>query len=105
VMYAGRIVEHGTVDQILLNPQHRYTIDLLRCVPSRSERGEKLVPIAGTTPDLMNLPPVCSFGPRCRHRDAVCEQGACPELEQVEPGHFVACHLVRGGDDHVASVA
>ena len=105
VMYAGRIVEHGSVDQILLNPQHRYTMDLLRCVPSRSERGEKLVPISGTTPDLMNLPPTCSFLPRCRHRQGVCEQGACPELEQVEPGHYVACHLAGEGEGDVEAIA
>jgi peptide/nickel transport system ATP-binding protein len=105
VMYAGRIVEHGSVDQILLAPRHRYTMDLLRCVPSRSERGEKLVPIAGTTPDLMNLPPTCSFLPRCRHRQAVCEQGERPVLDEVEPGHFVACHLAGREDEHVADVA
>jgi oligopeptide/dipeptide ABC transporter ATP-binding protein len=105
VMYAGRIVEHGTVDQILLNPQHRYTADLLRCVPSRSERGEKLVPIAGTTPDLMNLPPTCSFLPRCRHREAPCEQEPCAELVEVAPGHYVACHLAGGGKGYAADIA
>ncbi len=105
VMYAGRIVEHGTVDQILLNPRHRYTMDLLRSVPSRSERGEKLVPIAGTPPDLMNLPPTCSFLPRCRYRETVCEQQDCPPLQQVEPGHFVACHLAGKGEAHAAGVA
>ncbi len=105
VMYAGRIVEHGTVDQILLNPQHRYTMDLLRCVPSRSERGEKLVPIAGTTPDLMNLPPTCSFLPRCRHKEAICEQEPCAELVEVEPGHYVACRLAGRGEGHAADVA
>ena len=105
VMYAGRIVEYGTVDQILLTPRHRYTMDLLRCVPSRSERVEKLVPIAGTTPDLMNLPPTCSFMPRCRYKEAVCEGGELPQLDEVEPGHFVACHLARREDERVVSVA
>jgi oligopeptide/dipeptide ABC transporter ATP-binding protein len=103
VMYAGRMVEHGSVDQILLNPRHRYTMDLLRCVPSRSERGEKLVPIAGTTPDLMNLPDMCSFSPRCRHREAICEQGLGPPLEEVEPGHYVACHLAGREEQRVAT--
>ena len=105
VMYAGRIVEHGTVDQILLDPQHPYTMDLLRCVPSRSERGEKLIPIAGTTPDLMNLPPTCSFLPRCRRREKVCDEHACAALEQVEPGHYVACHLTGREGGHAADVA
>lgn len=102
VMYAGRIVEHGTVDQILLDARHPYTMGLLRCVPSRSERGEKLVPIAGTAPDLIHLPPYCSFLPRCRCKEMVCEKNPCPELEQVELGHYVACHLIRREDDYVA---
>jgi oligopeptide/dipeptide ABC transporter ATP-binding protein len=105
VMYAGRIVEHGSVDQILLNPQHRYTKDLLRCVPSRSQRGEKLVPIGGTTPNLIDMPPVCSFAPRCRYKEPVCEQEPAPKLQMVEPGHYVACHQAGTGEDSVVNVA
>jgi len=105
VMYAGRIVERGTVDQVLLSPRHPYTMDLLRCVPSRSDRHEKLVPISGTTPDLMNLPPTCSFLPRCRHREGVCEREPCAELVEVEPGHWVACHAARKEEGYVAGVA
>ncbi len=104
VMYAGRIVEHGSVDQVLLNPRHCYTMDLLRCVPSRSARGQRLAPIAGSAPDLPNLPPTCSFMPRCRLREPICGQEAYPALEQVEPGHYVACHLARRDEDYGADV-
>jgi peptide/nickel transport system ATP-binding protein len=97
VMYAGRIVEHGSVDQVLLNPQHRYTMGLLRCVPSRAARGERLVPIAGTPPDLVDVPTTCSFLPRCQHAQAVCQRELAPELMPVEPAHYVACHLAGKG--------
>jgi len=105
VMYAGRIVEHGSVDQILLNPKHPYTLGLLQCVPRPGLRGEKLVPIGGTPPDLIDMPPTCAFLPRCRQKQAVCQQQPWPQLQMVEPGHYVACHLSLRGEKDVRTVA
>ena len=76
VMYAGRIVEEGPVQEILRDPRHPYTAGLLRAAP-RLERG-KLTPIPGTVPPLDALPPGCAFAPRCEFRRAECD-GAFPE--------------------------
>ena len=65
VMYAGRIVEQGTVDEVLDNPLHPYTHGLIGSVPSRNRRGQKLTQIPGMTPSLLNLQPGCAFRQRC----------------------------------------
>ena len=66
VMYAGYIVETGTVDEIFHNPRHPYTLGLLKSIPRLDEpRKEKLVPIEGLPPDLVDPPPGCPFQPRC----------------------------------------
>jgi oligopeptide/dipeptide ABC transporter ATP-binding protein len=80
VMYAGRIVEEGTAEDVLRHPRHPYTEGLLRAAP-RLERG-KLTPIPGTVPALGALPPGCSFGPRCAVHVAECDL-AMPELRHV----------------------
>jgi len=88
VMYAGRIIESGTVKEIWENPLHPYTISLLQCVP---KLGKKLVPIEGFPPHLINMPPTCPFLPRCRYQAENCGKESWGELRLVEGQHYVAC--------------
>ena len=89
VMYAGRIVEQGSVDAVLDAPFHPYTHGLIGSVPSRNKRGVALRQIPGTTPSLMSLPPGCAFKTRCERADAACE--TMPALAAREPGRLVRC--------------
>ena len=73
VMYAGRIVETGRVEDVLDRPLHPYTHGLIGSVPSRNARGTRLRQIPGMTPSLLNLPPGCAFRSRCPRADAACE--------------------------------
>jgi oligopeptide/dipeptide ABC transporter ATP-binding protein len=92
VMYAGKIVEMGTTEEIFDQPAHPYTEALLRCVP-RSDRLEgRLVDIPGQPPDLANLPSGCSFAPRCPKAIDRCWEAYPPEVE-VSPGHTTKCWL------------
>lgn len=91
VMYAGRIVESGTAEEIYHNPKHPYTLALLRSVPRMDQpRGAKLEPVDGQPPDLTKLDGGCAFRPRCRFAKDSCGQ-AQPVLEEVAPGHISAC--------------
>ena len=72
VMYAGRIVESGTVDEVLDKPLHPYTHGLIGSVPSRNRRGSELAQIPGMTPALVNLPPGCAFRARCPRAAPAC---------------------------------
>ena len=95
VMYAGRIVEHGSTTQIFSSPQHPYTWGLLKSIPRLdTARDEELVPIAGRPPSLIHRPSGCFFHPRCPYvREA--HKRINPRLDPVrdEPGHEVACLL------------
>src|SRR5277367_3342735 len=91
VMYAGRIVEEGPVQEILRDPRHPYTAGLLRAAP-RLERG-KLTPIPGTVPSLNALPSGCAFAPRCEFRRAECDERV-PDLRRVNSAHSARCVLV-----------
>jgi len=91
VMYAGRIVEQGPAAEVYAHPQHPYTIGLLASVPRLDKpRKERLAPIDGQPPNLILLPPGCSFMPRCSHRMEICSNER-PELRPVGDGHFTAC--------------
>jgi peptide/nickel transport system ATP-binding protein len=79
VMYAGRIVEQGSVDEVLDAPLHPYTHGLIGSVPSRNRRGAPLAQIPGMTPALINLPPGCAFRTRCSRAQARCSEQ--PELK------------------------
>jgi peptide/nickel transport system ATP-binding protein len=96
VMYAGRMAEYGSAEEIFDEPGHPYTWGLLASMPRLDEaRLERLVPIKGTPPSLINVPAGCPFHPRCRYAGLTDgrSQTEVPELREVAPGHLVACHL------------
>lgn len=88
VMYAGRIVESGTVQQVLEQPRHPYTHGLIASAPSRNLHGQPLQQIPGMTPSLLNLSPGCAFRQRCARATTVC--AAQPALDATD-GHAVRC--------------
>ena len=92
IMYAGKLVEIGTAEQIFNNPQHPYTRLLLKSIPRLRGPVDKLEYIPGTPPDLRRPPPGCRFYPRCPMRMDVCNEEEPPIIE-VEKGHYVACWL------------
>jgi oligopeptide/dipeptide ABC transporter ATP-binding protein len=97
VMYAGQIVESGTAKEIFGNPCHPYTIGLLHSIPRLDEpKRQKLTPIPGTPPDLIDIPPVCAFRPRCEYRQQ-CRSENFIELRLVSGQHYVRCPVsIRG---------
>lgn len=106
VMYAGKIVEYGTVDEIFYNPRHEYTKGLLNSIPKLTEKEHKrLVPIEGTPVDLLNPPKGCPFAPRCDNCMRVCINNM-PEYTQINDDHYSACWLLQkeefeqGGDQN-----
>jgi oligopeptide/dipeptide ABC transporter ATP-binding protein len=72
VMYAGRVVEHGTAEEVLLDPKHPYSEGLLASIPSRASRGKRLNVIKGAVPNPFNMPQGCNFAPRCPYRFEPC---------------------------------
>jgi oligopeptide/dipeptide ABC transporter ATP-binding protein len=93
VMYAGRIVEAGSSEDIFNDPHHPYTIALLKSVPRLDEtEGRRLVPILGMPPNLICMPPGCAFKGRCAMANQ-CSEETEPELRPVGNNHFVRCHL------------
>ena len=95
VMYAGQVIEEGSVEEVFERPWHPYTQGLIRSIPridADASRGARLVSIPGTVPSLIEPPPGCRFAPRCAHVRAACTQ-ATPALRAVGTGHRVACIL------------
>lgn len=92
VMYAGRIIEQGNVNDIYLNPMHPYTIGLLKSKPSITTVSDRLYTIPGQVPNLINLPEICYFSDRCKMCKDICKQGF-PKLIDMGNDHFVACTL------------
>jgi oligopeptide transport system ATP-binding protein len=91
VMYAGRIVERATVDEIFYNPQHEYTKGLLASIPGQdAKKGNKLHPIEGNPVDVFALPQGCSFAPRCEKCMEVCLE-RFPAERQLSPIHYTSC--------------
>ena len=92
VMYAGRVCERGTVDEIFYNPRHEYTKGLLRSIPPLNGGHDKLIPIAGSPVDLTNLPKGCAFASRCDRCMKICltEQ---PEEVRVNDSHIASCWM------------
>jgi peptide/nickel transport system ATP-binding protein len=105
VMYGGRIVEKGTVDEIFERPQHPYTWGLLGSMPGRAAQGERLTAIPGTPPSLLHPPRGCRFNPRCSFVMDICRDDPPPPLVPV-PGHakhLDACHLPQEVKDREAA--
>ena len=91
VMYAGNIIETGTSKEIFHNPRHPYTLGLLNSVPRRDQAMKvSLDPIEGLPPDLVDLPPGCSFAPRCPYVIDKCKQET-PPLQDHSDIHTTAC--------------
>ena len=92
VMYAGRIVETGTVDQVLLAPQHPYTQGLLNSIPGVKKRCQALSVIRGVVPNPFRMPPGCKFQPRCPYAWDICA-GKEPDLLPTRSGATSRCYL------------
>jgi len=92
IMYAGRIIEHADVKSIFKNPKHPYSKGLLEAIPTIRERKDYLKSIQGNVPNLINPPSGCRFHPRCDYAMDICKKEKPQEIE-IEPGHFVECHL------------
>ncbi|NLN66519.1 MAG: ABC transporter ATP-binding protein [Clostridiaceae bacterium] len=92
VMYAGRIIEKGSVREIFHNPRHPYTIGLMKSKPGKATQGERLYSIKGQVPNPINMPDHCYFYNRCDHRMEICSK-AYPEMLQFSPTHFSSCYL------------
>ncbi len=96
VMYAGSIVERGSVRAIFRRPVHPYTKGMLGAVPTlRTDRSQPLRTIEGVVPSAASLPPGCPFQPRCELAEPACREGL-PPLVEVEAGHYARCPVVMG---------
>ena len=95
VMYGGTICEQGGVREIFYGAKHPYTWGLLNSIPKvQQKRGEKLIPIKGTPPDMLQPPAGCPFSPRCRYCMPVC-RAYMPPVTALSETHSVACHLMH----------
>ncbi len=94
VMYAGKMMEYGEIGELFHRPAHPYTIGLLGAFPSIKGEKKKLKSIPGSPPDLVNPPRGCRFHPRCKYAKPICMEKE-PELIEVAPGHWSACHFAR----------
>ncbi|MFJ4142452.1 ABC transporter ATP-binding protein [Pseudomonas sp. NPDC089734] len=98
VMYAGRIVEQGSVSAVLDRPQHPYTQGLIDSLPSRNRRGQRLRQIPGMAPDLLSMPKGCAFAARCSRATTQCEQE--PHSREIEAGRLVRCFHPGAADEY-----
>ncbi len=97
IIYAGEIVESGSLEQIFECPAHPYTLGLFGALPKLNENVEWLSPIEGLPPDPTDLPAGCRFHPRCKYADERC-RGCAPALRETEPGHLCRClHIDEEG--------
>lgn len=92
VMYASHLVELGSKEEVFANPQHPYTIGLLRSIPRLDVQEKFLTPINGSVCDMMSPPQGCKFHPRCGQAMDVCRERV-PEFKELAPGHLAARHL------------
>ena len=93
VMYAGKIIESGTANDVYTDPRHPYTLGLLKSVPRLDEKiPEKLEAIEGLPPLVIDLPDACAFAPRCKFAIDKCNE-KMPELEEITPGHMSRCYV------------
>lgn len=95
VMYAGKIVEYGTADEIFYNPSHEYTKGLINSIPKLNKKEkERLVPIEGSPVDLLNPPAGCPFAPRCRSCMKICLREMPPRTDLTDT-HYTQCWLLQ----------
>ena len=99
VMYAGRVIEMGTVDEIFHDPRHPYTIGLQKSKPTMDSDSDTLFNIPGNVPNPVNMPNHCYFKERCDRCIEKCS-GDYPCMVQVSPTHFVSCHLYGEEESH-----
>ncbi len=99
VMYAGRVIEKGTVSEIFHNPMHPYTIGLQKSKPTLESNSDTLFNIPGNVPNPINMPNHCYFKERCSKCIKKCF-GDYPPMVQVSPTHFVACHLYENEEEN-----
>lgn len=92
IIYAGEIVEIGTLREIFKNPKHPYTLGLFGSIPSLTQTVKRLQPVEGLMPDPTKLPKGCKFNPRCKHATDKCRE-QLPHLEQLEGTHQVRCWM------------
>jgi peptide/nickel transport system ATP-binding protein len=95
VMYAGKIVEIGPTEEIIKNPQHPYTRGLIKALPGTRVAGSRLNQIPGMMPTLTDIPPGCSFHPRCRISESLCEQETPLLMSVKERKQMIACHVLN----------
>lgn len=100
VMYGGKVVETGTVEEIFYHPRHPYTWGLLSSVPKLDSKGKKLTAIDGTPPNIANLPKGCPFAPRCPHVMRICTDQN-PQTIQISDTQEVACWLLDRQAPHM----
>lgn len=98
IMYAGEIVEYGSVEQVFNNMKHPYTTGLFGSLPSLDKDVHRLNTIEGLMPDPTNLPSGCKFNPRCRMSCERCRKDE-PALREIEPGHYVRCLFAESGGE------
>lgn len=96
IMYAGRIVEYGNVERIYKNPAHPYTEALMQALPKLGSKRKRLYQIEGEPPNLLSLPPGCSFQPRCPKQIDICREEYPPEVPVAGGGH-ASCWLLEKG--------
>lgn len=100
VMYAGRIIEQGTLEEVFNQTRHPYTEGLFNSLPNIENRNERLKPITGMMPDPTNLPPGCAFAPRCPYATDRCLEKQ-PEKTEFSPSHFALCCAYEDEHFHI----
>ena len=100
IMYAGRIVECGTLEDIFDNLRHPYTRGLFDSLPDIENRSAELKPIPGIIPDPVNLPPGCAFHPRCAYAKPECSRDL-PQVKWLSGTHYIQCHLYDDTDENM----
>ena len=100
IMYAGKIIEHGTLEDIFDHLYHPYTKGLFDSLPDIDKRDEELKPIKGLIPDPTNLPSGCSFHPRCEYATDECRKTE-PMHKWISSTHYVSCHLYDNTDENM----
>jgi oligopeptide transport system ATP-binding protein len=95
VMYAGRVIEHGTADEVFSAPAHPYTRGLLESMPKLSGAASRLYAIPGLPPNLTRIPPGCPFAPRCPRAEDICRHDPPPPEVELGPDRISACHFAQ----------